>query len=101
MNYYQRHKAERLAYQKEYNELHNDKYLDYQSYYYNNVSRYVNEYEVRKPSQPKEKKIKAPKPIKEPKPKPIKEEPVYIITPPPVVEEKKIYPPSYFVVKFD
>jgi hypothetical protein len=92
MSYYEKHKAERLQYQKEYNALNNDKYLEYQKHYYDTVLRSERGYTKKTP--------KPPKPIKStPKPKK-EEEPVVIITQP-VIEPKYVFPQSSFIVRFD
>jgi len=84
MSYYEKHKAERLQYQKEYNALNNDKYLEYQKHYYDTVLRSERGYTKKTPT---------PKPKKE-------EEPVVIITQP-VIEPKYVFPQSSFIVRFD
>lgn len=50
MSYYGSHREELLEYQKEYNILYHDKYLDYQKWYYYNVKKlnYVPKKRVKK-----------------------------------------------------
>ena len=37
MSYYENNREDRLEYQREYHEIHHDKYVDYQKWYYQNV----------------------------------------------------------------
>jgi hypothetical protein len=68
MSYYDRHREERLAYQKAYNEVYGDKYSQYQKYYYENVIKPKKPIIVKPIKEPRVKILKEPAPPKEPKP---------------------------------
>lgn len=69
MSYYDRHKEERLAYQKAYNEVNKEKYVEYQRKYFIEVIKPKKPIVVKPVKEPRVKILKEPAPPKEPKPR--------------------------------
>jgi hypothetical protein len=88
MSYYERHKEERLQYQRQYNAEHRRNYLEYQKVYNDNVLRNRRGYNKRDVNE---------------EPKPITVEPEIvkpIIETKPSISNKELSVPSSFMVTF-